>query len=215
MGSEETNSVSLKLPTFWDNRPAIWFKQAEAQFILRGITVSATKYYHCIAALDQHTAIKISNFIETHEDNSYDALKQQLLSTFGITKRQRAHAIFDMKLGDDKPSEMMERMLSLMESEKPGLLFEHLFLERMPASVRLALAQEDFKNPREVAKKADILLATMQESAGSNDLPRTSTICAATKDDGVCFFHARFGEKARKCVKPCKYTSKNEQPNQK
>ena len=46
------HAVSLKLPTFLASRPDVWFQQTEAQFSLRHITDSTTKYFYFLTALD-------------------------------------------------------------------------------------------------------------------------------------------------------------------
>jgi len=59
------NAVSLKLPTFWTSQPEIWFTQAEAQFHVRGITADTTKYYYVVAALDQPTAGRLLDALQS------------------------------------------------------------------------------------------------------------------------------------------------------
>ena len=46
------HAVSLKLPTFLASRPDVWFQQTEAQFALRNITDSTTKYFYLLTSLD-------------------------------------------------------------------------------------------------------------------------------------------------------------------
>ena len=55
----ENNAVALKLPVFWNQQPAVWFAQAEAQFAIRNITSEQTKYYYLVASLDQETATRV------------------------------------------------------------------------------------------------------------------------------------------------------------
>ena len=38
--------VSMKLPAFWPDSAEVWFAQADAQFVIRIISVSKTKFYH-------------------------------------------------------------------------------------------------------------------------------------------------------------------------
>lgn len=44
-----TNAVTLKLHKFSVRNANAWFAQAEAQFIVRIITVDSTKYYYVVA----------------------------------------------------------------------------------------------------------------------------------------------------------------------
>ena len=40
--------VTVKLPPFWFEKPALWFAQAEAQFAVAGITRDDTMYNYVI-----------------------------------------------------------------------------------------------------------------------------------------------------------------------
>lgn len=47
-------------------------------------------------------------------------------------------------LGDRPPSALMDEMLALLDGHTPCMLFEQLFLNRMPDPIRLQLAAADF-----------------------------------------------------------------------
>ena len=49
-------AVALKLPPFWPESAEVWFAQAEAQFNIKGINNSTTKFYHCVASMSQEVA---------------------------------------------------------------------------------------------------------------------------------------------------------------
>ena len=112
----DSNAVALKLPTFWSHQPQIWFVQAEAQFILRNITDDTTKYYYLVAALDQNTASRITDLLaRPPAENKYASLKKRLLATFDLGKRERASKLLHVQpIGDQKPSELMDSMLTLL-----------------------------------------------------------------------------------------------------
>jgi hypothetical protein len=40
--------VTVRLPPFWAERPAVWFDQTEAQFFLAGVNSENTKVFHVI-----------------------------------------------------------------------------------------------------------------------------------------------------------------------
>ena len=93
----ETNAVAFKLPTFWAQQPEVWFLQAEAQFHIRKITDDTTKYYHVVAALDQETSGRVLDTLSAPPaDNKYTDLKQRLLTTFGLSKRERASKLLHL-----------------------------------------------------------------------------------------------------------------------
>jgi hypothetical protein len=44
--------VAVRLPPIWAEQPAVWLAQAEAQFLLAGVSSEKTKFYHVISQLD-------------------------------------------------------------------------------------------------------------------------------------------------------------------
>ncbi|GFS05633.1 Gag pol protein, partial [Elysia marginata] len=114
-------SIALKLPTFWVSSPLAWFAQAEAQFALRNISQDETKYYHVVAALDTTTANRaLSVLTSPPSTDKYNAIKSFLTSAYGLTDGERATALLNMRgLGDSKPSELMDNMLSLLGQHQP------------------------------------------------------------------------------------------------
>ncbi|XP_062898548.1 synaptonemal complex protein 1 [Mobula hypostoma] len=153
------NAVSLKLPTFWTTQPLVWFEQAEAQFQVRQIASDATKYYYMVGTLDQETADRVIDFLrQPPATDRYKALKALLIRTFGLSRHERAVWLLHMDdLGGRAPSALMSDMLALAEGHKPYQLFEQIFLEQMPEDIRLLLADEDFRDPRGVAARTDVL----------------------------------------------------------
>ena len=84
---EEVSAVSVKLPTFWPQQPKVWFAQVEAQFAIRNITKEDTKYHYVISALDQETAVRVLDLLETQPENPYETLKTRLIGNqFGSTQ---------------------------------------------------------------------------------------------------------------------------------
>lgn len=117
------------------------------------------------------------------------------------------------------PSALMDEMLSLLDGHQPCMLFEQLFLNRMPDPIRLQLADADFTDPRKVAEQADRLWLAMDHNSSSalhkvtypRRQARAKPTAPAKSDDtnsnaDWCYYHNRFGDKARKCIQPCKFS---------
>ena len=142
----EEHAVSLKLPTFWPSQPEVWFAQAKAQFHLHKVTTDETKYYYVLAALDQSTATRLLDLIsQPPQDNKYKALKDHLIDTFGLSKREQAsHLLHFRELGDAKPSSLIDDMLALLGDHSPCFLFNQLFLKHLHEDVRVQLVDAKF-----------------------------------------------------------------------
>lgn len=222
--------VTIKLPPFWTAQPAVWFQQAEAQFVIRGITTEQTKYYHVISALDQDTAGRLIDFLQAPPDqDQYAALKTRLLATYSISRRDRASRILHMEgLGDRLPSVVMDELLSLMDNHTPCLLFEQVFLELLPSAIRIQLSDVDFTDLRAVARRADALWQIQQGINAGSGIHKVSRsdessmdvfkVTTASNQQRLrqptpvstnpewCFYHQTYGDKARKCKAPCSFS---------
>ena len=213
------HAVSLKLPIFWTSQPAVWFAQTEAQFTLRGISADETKYYHVVSVLDQETVTRLLDLISCPPaDNKYGTLKSRLIDTFGLSRQERATRLLHLRpLGDSKPSSLMDEMLALLGEHKSCMLFEQLFLERLPEEIRTQLVADKIDDHREMARKADQLWAARDASSTpaahsvQRGKPNSRKIKSNTAEESpdnsqLCYYHRRFGEAARQCRQPCSWS---------
>ena len=221
MATREEHAVSLKLPTFWTSQPEVWFTQAEAQFNLRRITSDETKYFYVVAALDQDTATRLIDLIQRPPDtDKYNKLKERLVDTFGLSRRERASRLLHFRpLGDSKPSSLMDEMLALGGDHVACPLFEQLFLERLPDDIRIQLVDTKFEDCRQLAKRADALwesrdmgppVANALHRRRPRRHPKLPPNQEHKQDDDtpnqLCYYHRTFGEAARQCRQPCSWT---------
>ena len=155
-------TVSLKLPPFWPFDPQIWFAQVEAQFATRGITVQRTMFDYIIANLSPEYATEIRDLIlRPPGENPYDKVKEQLIKRTAASEQRRLQQLFstEERLGDRKPTQLLRRLQQLA-GDTPGLpdgtFLRELFLQRLPANVRMVLASTRDDTPIEdLAQLAD------------------------------------------------------------
>jgi hypothetical protein len=153
---------NVKLGIFWPHAPALWFSQAECQFLVKGVSDSFTRYCHVVAVLPHESLRLVADLVETPpEQEPYQTLKDRLLASHQLTRYQRAERLFAMPaLGSRKPSEMMAAMLEVCpRGEEKTDLFACLFLQRLPRELRVLLARADHKEPKALADHADELWA--------------------------------------------------------
>ena len=244
-------AVHLKLPPFWPADPDVWFAQVEAQFNTRGITLQKTKYDYVVASLSPEYATEVRDLILTVPDHPYDTLKRQLIQRTCLPEQRRIHRlVHSLELGDHKPTQLLRRMQQLLGSSATaaeGPLLRELFLQRLPANVRLVLASSIAgKSLEEIAQLADSVIDIAPPHLSAITPPSTemeslraeikelkelvSTLAPrsrsprprspspslrrhrlrfqsppppATLTTTLCWYHRRFGDRARNCTPPC------------
>ena len=89
----------------------------------------------------------------------YGVLHERLIMLYMMSDYQRFKAQVSLPLsGDQKPSHLMNRMLSLLPDDyKSDFILRGLFLRRLPIDVRSHLLREKLSDPRALALKADEL----------------------------------------------------------
>lgn len=223
--TEQIAALAIKLPTFFANQPRVWFTQAEAQFALRGVTADETKFHHAVAALDQHTAIRVLDLLEKPpSSDKYETLKKRLIGSFSLSRAEKAKKLLQLPPQPDrKPSEVLDEFLAILGKDyhPDCLFFEELFRSQLAPEAQLQLASLPFTDPRAFAEKADQIWTARVSSAvnavqtGTSRPKRfstarpqpsknpSSTRFSVSTESELCYYHRTFGEKAKKCRPPC------------
>ncbi|TWW67337.1 hypothetical protein D4764_02G0003780 [Takifugu flavidus] len=103
-------------------------------------------------------------------------------------------------LGNGSVVDLMDSMLSLLGSDEDRFLFLHIFLCQLPHPVRAALANF----PSLAAGGPQSMLVDSQRLVPEDtDQAMVAGVSSRRRKSDLCFFHQRFGHKARCCIPPC------------
>jgi hypothetical protein len=153
--------VAIKLPPFWPDRVHVWFAQAEAQFLLAGITTDDTKYSHVLSQMDHRIAGEIEDIvINPPAEDKYKKLKDTLISRLSASEEQRVKRLLsDEELGDRKPSQFLRHLRSLAGTTlSDENILRQLWLRRLPQYVQGILAAQGDLNLERIADIADKII---------------------------------------------------------
>ena len=189
--------MSLKLPTFLAARPDVWFQLTEAQFNLRNITDSTTQYFYLLTSLDAAVAERMVGDVSlTQAVGKYEYLKSKLMGVYGLTDDQKADRLLDLTgLGDWTPSQLCAYI-------QTGIVFFDVF--------SCGNYQKMFECSSPHLGKADIIMAEKHAQPvinASNHPPRKHSPARRSPKDTICWYHAKFGNKAKACRPPCLFSS--------
>ena len=236
--SIQLHAATVKLPPVWTGKIEAWFAQAEAQFNLRQVTNDDTRYWHIVSCLGDEAAERASPIIDDPpKTNKYEALKDFLISRYGLRDCERAQKLFAVDtLGNRLPSELLDSMLRINGKNDPNhYLFKHIFLRALPSPVRQVLATMAEADVYTLAEAADRIYlsgsACSSELANVNSEEETATgteLCYMSRrsqrrpptwkkrrdanpssEPDECYYHRTFGNKARRCCSPCSWRSGN------
>ena len=198
---------SFKLPDFYRHRPEVWFSYVESQFLLRGINDDEKKFAYVVSALPPEVAELITDTI-------------RLLREFTLTAAERANVLLDLPgLGDQRPSQLLSKMLQLLpahEQASPSILFKQLFVRQLPPEIRAHIMDKYELEVRALAEEADryfTLTGARIAAIRTEPSPAVSQPGSGSgrrrRSGAMCFYHARYGDRAHKCESPCSWKPGN------
>ncbi|XP_059225766.1 uncharacterized protein LOC131997911 [Stomoxys calcitrans] len=171
--------VSVKIPPFWRNNPALWFKQVESQFITSGITSDSTKFHTIVGSIDASVLSEVSDLIlNPPETNMYETLKKSVQERFMDSEEKGLKRLLrEMELGDKKPSTLLREMICLASGEVSDELLKTLWMQRLPKQTQaiLSVSSESSSNLAAMADKISETAESWDVSAISSRKPTEST----------------------------------------
>jgi len=169
--------VAACLPSFWPNRPAIWFAQAEAQFELAAITHQRTKFNYVVSQLNQQQAAKVEDIIiSSSEHEPYDRLKAELVCCLSTSREQHVRQLLSHEeMGNQKPLQFLRHLKSLAP-DIPDYFLRTIWASRLPPHVQAILAGQTEGSLDLVSHLTDKICEVAPQ-------PTTASISPATPDN--------------------------------
>jgi hypothetical protein len=181
----------IKLPPFWQSRPAAWFVFVESRFRLRNIVDETAKFDHVLSALPEDMVGQIMDLVEAAPAATpYTFLRTRLLETHSLSDFEK----WDMlqkteQMGGRKPSKLLADMMEFCPTGlEQSLPFHYLFTQRLPQALRTQLGEVEPGDPRALAARADKLWAVHAPTASAVSSSETAEAgggaCAAIRGGG-------------------------------
>ena len=220
--------ASVQLPMFDRAEPDAWFILADANFNLRGVMDSRSKYWYVLSKFDASTLKKLSTFLQLPRgDNPYQELREMLYETYEPPLEQKLDAFLGLSdIGDERPSEFGLEIQRLTAKASMDEMRKLVFLRCLPKGIVTAITGSlagDFKAVVKAADKAwtaastassacstSVMVAAVSNNSanpsrgGKRKGPQLGTRASAQMTNlTLCNFHKRFGDAARKCAQGC------------
>ncbi|XP_045495552.1 uncharacterized protein LOC123694221 [Colias croceus] len=149
-------TVSSRIPDFWVDQPRVWFYRVEAILAPQKLS-DESKFDLVISKLPKDVIVQITDFLEKPPDtDKLQKLKNKLLTLFEDSKnRQIEKLIGEMELGDQKPSQLLNRMRDLARDKIPDDTLRVLWQGHLPPTIKAVLVVAETKDLNSLAVIAD------------------------------------------------------------
>ena len=219
--------ASVQLPAFDKIEPESWFCVADANFALRKVTDSTTRYYYVLSKLDATTLRKLSAFLKRPRgDDPYQEIRRQLCRTFEPSMEQKLDTLLAINdMGDERPMEFGLELQRLLGDASTGDILKRIFLRSAPPSITTAIKGSRNAKFEELLEAADDAWNTAAASSasastsavsvaavssaqpfrrwGRGGRQRGSRLAGQARTIQLCHFHIKFGDAAKKCNPSC------------
>lgn len=172
--------VGVRLPPFWREDPAIWFRQIECNFAISAIKDDETKYNYVIAQLENRYAAEVRDIIVAPPlKNKYETLKTELIKRLSASREKEVkQLLIHEELGDRRPSQFLRHLQHLAGTDVPNDFLRTIWTSRLPPNLQAIMASQPDMNLQALADLADKVheLAPATAQVASTDAASTSAL---------------------------------------
>lgn len=181
--------VSVRIPPFWPDRPALWFAQLEGQFHLSGITTDKTKFRYAVSNLDGNHAQEVEDIITSPPaEGAYERVKSELISRLSASREAQIRRLLEHEeIGDKKPSQFLRHLRNLAGATFPDDFLRTLWLGRLPTAMQTVLASQASMDLTGLGNLADTI----------NEIVPRSLVASASTTSDVSALTAQVAELAK------------------
>lgn len=160
-GENETINIisqnNLRVPQFWPQKIALWFRLLEAQFVSARITKDETKFNVVLANLGEKYVEQIEDVVMNPPTvEKYENLKKEVIKRLTESDSSRVRKLSESEeIGDRTPSQFFRDLRKLTTPSIPDDFIITLWKTRLPASTQRVLAASADTNVTAIVEMAD------------------------------------------------------------
>lgn len=131
--------------------------QLEAQFVLAGITVDATKFHYALSGLDTNAMREVRDVLRSPPTGmAYEKLKAELIRRLSTSDEAKIRQLLAREeLGDRMPSQFLRHLGSLAGTTVPDNLLRAIWTDRLTRTLQAILAGQTDQPLEKIADLAD------------------------------------------------------------
>ena len=174
--------ASVQLPSFNKVEAETWFAVADANFALRRVTDSLTKYYYVLSKLDASMLRKLSSFIKRPKgDDPYAEIKEELCEAYEPPLEKKLDALLTIgDMGDESPKEYGMEIRRLAADASLDDVLKRVFVRGLPRPIVTAITASLGEKLATVITAAN--KAWTASSAAANEQAASVATVAAPQD---------------------------------
>ncbi|XP_054729252.1 uncharacterized protein LOC129238233 [Anastrepha obliqua] len=161
--------ATIRVPSFNQDRPGLWFAQLESQFRNHNIKNEVDKFHHTIPLIDTRIAADAEDIIlNPPAHNPYQKLKTALVGCYSKSREVKLLQLLDGEcLGDKTPSQHLRHLRSLVPDINEEVLRAR-WLSHLPDQMRACLVAQRSADLQELGEAADRLHDVLRPSPASH-----------------------------------------------
>lgn len=140
-GEVVTVSLKSRIPTFWHDKPLLWFGQFET-VVNPQKPGDEAKFSLLVAHLEKTDVEQICDIVMSKSRSGrYEEAKKRLLSVYEESETKQLQKLLnEMELGDQKPSQLLRSMREPARDKMPDSTLRILWMRHLPTSTRAVLS---------------------------------------------------------------------------
>ncbi|XP_076660505.1 uncharacterized protein LOC143363862 [Halictus rubicundus] len=150
-------TTTLKVPPFWPQKPALWFRHVESQFAVGKIISDQEKYDLVVARLDTHSIEEVEEIILNPPPvDRYETLKAVLVRRLTDSDTTRIRKLLETEeIGDRTPTQFLRHLRRLAGPVVNEEFLNEIWRNRLPIKTQQILAATSIKEGIKLAEIAD------------------------------------------------------------
>ncbi|GFX86194.1 uncharacterized protein TNCV_2560761 [Trichonephila clavipes] len=218
----EVARIALRLPPFWKSNVRLWIAQCDHAFTFSGISSDDTKYSALVAKLDAETLSylgdeKPSHLLRKMKELSNGQLQEDFLQSLWLQRMPpqiqtvlsaSSEPLEKLAIIADKVSEVVGASSTICAATTVPPPSQSSSCSVQPTMDSLVRQIQELS--LQVAELTRERNSSRHQRYSSDRRRSHSRSRSVNRGSGICYYHRRYKEQARKCVSPCAFVQKNE-----